>query len=100
MGSTTEFMFNLGDRVKDRISGLKGIVIGRTQWLFGCERITVQPETEKDNKPAESFCIDAAQAELVAAAVIVGADTSLRVEPEQRRAGPREDATRAADARR
>lgn len=35
---------NLGDKVKDSVTGFSGIAIGRTTWLHGCDRITVQPE--------------------------------------------------------
>ena len=45
----------LGDRVRDKISGLQGIVVGDTKWLYGCRRITVQPEKAKDNKPVEKL---------------------------------------------
>jgi hypothetical protein len=30
---------NLGDKVKDRITGLEGIAIGVTTWLYGCRRV-------------------------------------------------------------
>jgi hypothetical protein len=36
------FKINLGAFVKDKITGFEGIVIGRTQWLYGCVRYTVQ----------------------------------------------------------
>lgn len=35
---------NLGDKVKDSITGFEGIAIAITDWLHGCRRITVQPE--------------------------------------------------------
>ena len=51
---------NLGDRVKDPISGFQGIAIGRVQWLHGCDRIIVQPEKldKKDGKPLENHQFD------------------------------------------
>ena len=55
----------LGDRVQDRISKLEGIVVGITDWLYGCRRLSVQPETAKDNKPADNFVIDDPQAILL-----------------------------------
>ena len=52
----------LGDKVKDPISGLIGIAVGRTVWLHGCARITVQPEGfDKSKKPWESISIDEPQ---------------------------------------
>lgn len=61
---------NLGDRVKDTITGMIGIAVAHTLWLNGCERITVQAETlDKDGKvpPAETF--DDAQLEVIVAGV-------------------------------
>jgi len=55
----------LGDRVKDKISGLKGIVIGVTEWPYGCRRITVQPEEAKDGRPADAFTVDDPQCDVV-----------------------------------
>ena len=49
---------NLGERVRDTISGVEGTVVGRTEWLHGCVRLTVQPEGAKDGVPYESFCVD------------------------------------------
>ena len=89
----------LGDRVKDKITGLKGVVICKASWLYGCERITVQPEAyNKDGKPMDSFCIDEAQAELVKERVI---ETAFQTpSPAARPAGPRQDSTRRPDATR
>ena len=47
----------LGDIVQDRISGFKGIVIARTEWLYGCTGIGVKPTKSKklkdDGTPAD-----------------------------------------------
>lgn len=32
----------LGDRVKDTITGFEGIVTAYTQWLHGCDRLSVE----------------------------------------------------------
>ena len=34
----------LGDKVRDMITGFKGIAVARTTWIEGCDRITIQPE--------------------------------------------------------
>jgi len=49
---------NLGDEVIDTISGFKGVAIGKTDWLAGCTRITVQPKVGKDGKLNESQTFD------------------------------------------
>ena len=55
-------MINLGDKVKDSVSGFKGIAIGRTMWLHGCARITVHPEgITKEGKLFETQVFDEPQ---------------------------------------
>ena len=52
----------LGDRVKDSITGLTGIAVASTKWLHGCERITVQPEAlTADGGVPETVTFDALQ---------------------------------------
>ena len=41
-------MIKLGQEVKDRVTGFKGIAIGRTHYLQGCDRVLVQPKVGKD----------------------------------------------------
>jgi hypothetical protein len=52
------FKHELGTKVKDRITGLVGTVVGRTEWLYGCRRYVVQPEGLKDGKPIETIHYD------------------------------------------
>jgi hypothetical protein len=56
---------NLGDRVRDIITNLEGIAIARTEWMYGCRRVTVQPQEAKDGKPADSFTVDEPQLDLL-----------------------------------
>jgi len=44
-------MINLGDKVKDTITGFYGVVVGVTNWLDGCRRIGIQAIELKDGKP-------------------------------------------------
>lgn len=39
----------LGDRAKDKITGLKGILTGRASYLTGCEQWLITPEGVKEN---------------------------------------------------
>lgn len=56
----------LGDLVKDTVSGFKGIAVGRTTWLFGCDRVTVHPQgLTKDGKTFETQAFDEPQLEVV-----------------------------------
>jgi len=57
---------NLGDKVKDCVTGFKGIAVGRTTWLHGCDRIIVQPEgVNKEGKTYENQSFDEPQLELI-----------------------------------
>jgi hypothetical protein len=89
----------LGDLVKDRITGLTGIVTGKHSWLYGCERVTVQPRAAKDGKPVEAFGVDAAQCEVIESGVIPNYDAMRAAAPKEtpRPAGPRPEATRRSD---
>jgi len=55
----------LGDKVKDKITGLDGIVTGITCWLNGCVRATVQPRLLHEGKPLEAQWFDVEQLEIM-----------------------------------
>lgn len=44
-------MVELGDRVKDKITGFSGIVIAKAEWITGCVRIGVLPEKSEGSLP-------------------------------------------------
>jgi len=55
-------MINLGDKVKDTVTGFTGIAVARVNWLHGCDRIIIQPiGTDKDGKIFESQHFDEPQ---------------------------------------
>ncbi|HUX00597.1 MAG TPA: hypothetical protein VMY35_06400 [Phycisphaerae bacterium] len=90
------FQMQLGDHVRDIISGFQGIATARSEFLWGCTRVMVQPRETKDGQPIESHWFDEPQLQVITPAVITPAAAS----PEPRRGpgGPREDAKRGADA--
>lgn len=61
---------NLGDLVKDTVTGFTGVIVAYTTWLNGCIRVTVQPRELKDGKAIESCGFDIEQMVLVEAGVI------------------------------
>ena len=75
-----------GDLVKDKISGIAGVVIGITDYLYGCRRLAVQEQNGvKDGRPTNSFYVDEPQAEIVQKAVLLP-------EPKaEKRYGPRDE---------
>jgi len=61
----------LGDRVKHKITGFKGVVVAVTQWLNGCVRLNVQPEKlKKEGGQADVETVDIGELELLAKRVI------------------------------
>jgi len=55
----------LGDEVIDKITGFKGIVVAKTEYINGCIQYEVQPKIDKDGKIPESTNIDKETIELV-----------------------------------
>jgi len=51
----------LGRRVKDSITGYEGVTVARTSWLYGCERITIQGDLDKNGKIPDTVTIDEEQ---------------------------------------
>jgi hypothetical protein len=74
---------NIGDRVKDSITGLEGIVMARTVWMYGCVRLLVQPQVHTAGKAAEPFTCDEPQLVVVERGAI---------QPAAAAGGPRDDA--------
>ena len=58
-------MVNLGDEVRDTLSGFRGIAIARHIYLHGCERISIQPPVDKEGKLPETACFDEPQLEVI-----------------------------------
>ena len=58
-------MANLGDEVVDIVSGFKGIIFGKTDFLNGCTRVGVQPKVGKDGKLPESQWFDEPQCRVI-----------------------------------
>jgi len=48
----------LGDEVRDVITGFRGIAVARTNWLYGCDRIVIQPPVDKDGKHPDNISFD------------------------------------------
>jgi hypothetical protein len=60
-----KWKFNLGDTVKDVITGFTGVVTCRSEWLNNCNTYGVQPTKLKDGIPQNRQGFDEPQLELV-----------------------------------
>lgn len=64
-----EQQIELGDVVKDKITGFTGVAVARHKWLHGCERYSVQPRELLEGKPIDTQVFDAPQLVIVEKAV-------------------------------
>lgn len=64
----SEFKFNLGDEVKDLVTGVQGVIVSKTIWLNGCKRYTLERSAPKeDGTLHEAISVDEQQLVVVAA---------------------------------
>ena len=73
----SEFKFELGSEAVCKITGFKGIIRGRTQYLTGCNTYGVQSQELKDNKPADWVWFDEGQLETTSKAKITLTEVSV-----------------------
>ena len=55
----------LGCRVRDTFTGFEGVATGRSEWLYGCTRISIQPTELKDGKVVEPDWFDVQRVEVI-----------------------------------
>ena len=60
------FKFNLGAKVKDKITGYEGVVRTRVDYLTGCNKYGVQSTVLESGKPAKWQYFDEDELKLVA----------------------------------
>lgn len=77
-------VINLGDLVKDKITGFEGVVECISEWLNACRRITVRPTILKDGLPIDSHTFDEPQLDIVKAGYI----DLPKFNPEEKTGGP------------
>jgi hypothetical protein len=46
----SKFKFPLGIKAKDKITGFEGIILGRGDYLTGCNTYGLKPKVDKDGK--------------------------------------------------
>lgn len=68
--SAGNFKIELGAKGRDRITGYTGIVVARTEWLYGCKRYTLQSQEMHDGKVADSHTLDEDGVEVLEASAI------------------------------
>lgn len=83
----------LGDRVKEEISGLEGIVMGITKWLHACSHVGVKPVgLNKDGKPHDLAWFDEPMVTVVERGAVK--DSPVQPETGRKTGGPISDSRR------
>lgn len=62
---STNWRFKLGEKVKDIITGWKGTVTARIEYLNGCLQYCVESKVDKEGKMKKAPYIDEGQLELI-----------------------------------
>ena len=87
-------MIELGTTVKDKITGLTGVAVARTEYLTGCARISVQPTEVKDGKTAEWVAFDEGQLDVVKGKAKIVLNEIKAATLRQERGGPQPEVER------
>jgi hypothetical protein len=58
-------MIELGQKVRDKVTGFEGIVVCVSEWLNGCHRVGVKPPLDKDGNDRDEYWVDAKQLEII-----------------------------------
>lgn len=82
----------LGQKCRDIISGFVGVAVCRTEWINGCDRVTLQPSIDKDGKLPDQHTFDEPNLRVIEDTPIANHDTGL--------GGPRPEPQRAIDPKR
>lgn len=78
-------MIKLGQKVKDKVTGFTGIVIGKAEYLTGCNQYGVQPKVTKEQKVDSAIWFDEGRLE------IVGPGIAPKEVAAKKKGGPRND---------
>ncbi len=60
-----DYIYQLGDKLRDRVTGLEGICVGRGDHISGCDTYGLQPLGLKDGVPHDVKWFDEPRMELV-----------------------------------
>jgi hypothetical protein len=66
----SDFKFDNGDEVEDRITGFTGVIVGKHSWLNNCNTYSVQSRILKEGAVQKFENFDEPQLKLIAAKVI------------------------------
>ena len=76
----------LGKEAKDKVTGFKGIIIGKADYLYGCTQYALKPKVDKSGKPMDTEWFDDGRIE------IIGQGVAPKEVRGTKNGGPNEDA--------
>ena len=62
----------LGAIVRDRVSGIKGVVLGRAEYAYMPPQLMVVPREAKDGKPCEAVWLEEKRCEALPDEFLIG----------------------------
>lgn len=77
-------MVELGDRVRDIVTGMQGVAIGITKWITGCDTVTFQPSLKADGSKPDTEFVDINRLVIIEKAAV----SISRHKPERDSGGP------------
>ena len=86
----------LGSKGRDKLTGLTGIVTGRTDWQYGCTRYCIEPRELKDGQPIEGSWFDVQRVEVLAPPESALATDAEQAGERSGPGGPQDDPSRSA----
>lgn len=79
------FKIPLGKKAKDKITGFTGIIIGRIQYLTGCNQYGLCPSVGKDGKTGDTQWFDEGRI------IVTGKGVSIEAVKSKDNGGPNRD---------
>lgn len=61
----SKFLHPLGVKAKDKITGFQGIIIGRGDYLTGCNTYGLKPQVDKEGKTRKAEWFDEGSIEVI-----------------------------------
>ena len=58
-------MIELGQKVRDRVTGFEGVATSKVEYLNGCVQYCVKPRVGEDNKMVDGEYVDVQQLEVI-----------------------------------
>ena len=81
-------MITLGQKAKDKVTGFKGILIGRCQYLTGCDQYGIVPAVGKDGKTGDVQWFDEGRIQ------VIGKGVTIKQVSVKKNGGPNRDSPR------